>query len=85
MEKKGFLSPVDYKLLIAAAAFLTPLFLRTFRALDDNTLTSWSWVFASGRASAKIFLLVAPGLVLACAVSSLRGPFFLRKIRSCSS
>jgi hypothetical protein len=57
-------------LLLSLAAFLT---LFVFRALDDNRLTSWQWVFADADVFRLTPILVI-GLLLAYALAKVRFP-----------
>lgn len=66
MEK---LSKAEQLLIIAFLALLVLPVLYLFRGLDDNTLTSWKWVYGSGGLL-RTFGLVASGVAVA---------FFLRR------
>jgi hypothetical protein len=55
--------PVPF-LLVAILSLLIFEFLFTFRAADDNRLTSWQWVF-NGVSPATVFMVLTAGLGLA--------------------
>jgi hypothetical protein len=61
-------------LLISLLTLLIFVLLFTFRATDDNRLTSWQWVFDGGRAAGVFFALFA-GVSLALFI---KVPFTLR-------
>lgn len=53
-----------YVFIFSILTLLTFVALFLLRALDDNRLTSWEWVFAGTDAS-KVFLILIPGLISA--------------------
>lgn len=79
--KKGLFKDTGYILIISLLALLFPLVLYFSRALDDNRLTSWMWVFAMVDFS-RFFLLLIPGILLAFILSKSSFCFFLSENRS---
>ncbi len=62
------LARAEHILLAAFLALLSVPLLYIFRFLDDNTLTSWKWVFA-GAGMARILLFLALAVLLSFFVS----------------
>jgi hypothetical protein len=58
------LNKVEAHLLISFLTLLTPLLLYAGRALDDNRLTSWDWVFGATDPGGLFLLLLAMTPVL---------------------
>ena len=63
----------DANLLILFLLLLSFPLLFALRALDDNTLTSWRWIFAHVSA-VRVFLLIVPAAALAFVLSGVRYP-----------
>ncbi len=72
--------PILFALFIFVLNWLIFLILFVFRALDDNRLTSWKWVFADIHI-APILAILIPGFILAYALSKTshleRNPIYL--------
>ena len=64
------LDKTDFILLISFATLIIFPLLYLFRALDDNTLTSWRWVF-SGMRIELVFGMILGGLAIALPLSTL--------------
>lgn len=75
----------DYLLITALLNFFVLLVLYQFRAIDDNRLTSWEWVF-DGANVPIFFLLIAAGILTAYLLSKItlagRGRFFFLFVSS---
>lgn len=67
------LDKTDFILLIFFATLIIFPLLYLFRALDDNTLTSWRWVF-SGMRIELVFVMILGGLAVALPLSALPIP-----------
>ena len=67
------LDKIDFILLIFFFTLITFPLLYLFRALDDNTLTSWRWVF-SGMSIELVFGMVLGGLAIALLLSAIPLP-----------
>ena len=52
----------DYVVLVSLVTLFTFVTLFIFRALDDNRLTSWQWVFSAIDAD-RIFFILLPGII----------------------
>lgn len=59
--------------LVFLVALTTCLLLVVFRALDDNALVSWRWMF-SGKDAPKVLLAAASGAIAAYALSKISLP-----------
>lgn len=58
------LKKIDYILITSLLTLLTYSILFVFRSLDDNTLTSWDWVFNNVDA-VKIYVILILGIIIA--------------------
>jgi hypothetical protein len=67
------LKKIDYTLIISLFSISTFPILFFFRAIDDNRLTSWTWVFKDIYAI-KIYLILILGTILAYVLSKVNPP-----------
>lgn len=67
------LEKTDCILIVSFFILITFPLLYLFRFLDDNTLTSWRWVFLDIRVE-RIFLLIFPGTILSFLISKISFP-----------